>query len=85
MWVSNQETGFAVHDLVDDSTDGTRYDRPRLPHRLRDREPESLCEALLRHDARMALESIDNERVLYRVGHRDRGQVDSGTACFGKP
>jgi len=60
VWVLNQETGLAVHDLVDDPADGTCHDRPRLPHRLRDREPESLGEALLRHHTRVALKRIDD-------------------------
>ena len=55
---------LAGHDLVHDAADGAGDDRPSLPHRLGDREPEALGKALLRDDAGVALDGVDDGRVL---------------------
>ena len=49
--VRDQQTRLAVVDLVPDSADPACDDRPLLPHRLGDRQPEALGEALLDNHA----------------------------------
>ncbi len=44
-----------VGDLIDDSADATRDDRPTLSHRFGDGEAEALGEALLGRDAGVSL------------------------------
>jgi hypothetical protein len=68
-----------VDDLVGDPADGARHHRPRLPHRLGDGEPEALGEALLHDDRRVALQRVDDERILDRVVHRNGRKVDART------
>ena len=50
-------------------------DRPRLPHRLGDGEPEALGEALLHDDVGASLDRVDDRRVLLDVVHRQAGEV----------
>ena len=54
-----------------------RHDRAALPHRLGDREPEALGEALLGDDVGAALERVDDHGVLVGVLHRQQRQVDA--------
>ena len=68
---------FAVLDLVDDPADRARDDRPRLPHRLGDGQPEALGEALLDDDGGVALQRVHDRGRLVGVGHRRAGEVDA--------
>ena len=54
----------------------TRRRRPgALPHRLGDRQPEALGEALLHDDVGAALQRVDDHRVLVDVLHRQQREV----------
>ena len=75
--VVEQQSGLARDDLVDDPADRRRDDRPGLPHGLGDRETEALSETLLDDDGRVALQRIDDRRVLVGVVHRDACEVYS--------
>ena len=66
-----------VFDLVLDPADPGRHHGASLPHRLRDREPEALGEALLGDDVSAALERIDDHGVLLGILHRQQRQVDA--------
>ena len=68
--VRQQYARSAILDLVANTTDPTRHDRPSLPHRLGDGQAESLREAFLHDDVCVPLERIDNRRVLVDVIHR---------------
>ena len=72
-----EEARLAVHDLVDDSPHRARDDGPGLPHRLGDRQPEPLRQALLDDDSCVPLQRVHDERVLLEVVHRDRREVDA--------
>src|SRR5215207_6752575 len=45
--VVDEQAMLPVDDLIGDASDGARDEGPRLPHRLRHRETESLGDALL--------------------------------------
>ena len=51
-----------------------------LPHRLGDRQPEALGQALLHDDVGAALERVDDHRVLLEVLHRQQREVDRARA-----
>ena len=82
--VGHEQAVRAADDLVDDSADGARDDRPRLPHRLRDGEPEPLGDALLDDDGCVALEGVDDRRRLVGVGHRCAGEVHAAARGVGQ-
>ncbi len=73
----DQDTPVAIGDLVGDPADAAGHDRPGLPHGLRDGQPEPLGQALLHHDRGVALERVDDRRVLLQVVHRQKSQVDA--------
>ena len=75
--VVQQVAGLAVDHLVDEAADRAGDDRPRLQHALGDGQPEALGEALLHDDAGVALERVDDHRVLLDVVHRDADQLDA--------
>ena len=62
-------------DLVLDAADGARDHRARLPHRLGHGQAEPLLEALLHDHRRVALQRVDDRRVLLDVLHRQAGEV----------
>ena len=55
-----------------------------LPHRLGHREAEALGQALLHHHVRVALQGIDDRRVLIEVVHRQRRQVHPRSDIIGQ-
>ena len=73
--VREQDAALAVDDLVLDPADAAGDDRPVLPHRLGDGEAEALREALLHDDRRVALDRVDDRRVLAAVLHREAREV----------
>ena len=75
MGVVHEDPAAAVLDLVPDASDAGGDHRPRLPHRLRDGQPEALGQALLDNHRRVALEGVDDGGVLLLVLERDVDQV----------
>ena len=71
----DQVAGPPVVDLVLDAADARGDDRPRLPHRLGDREAEPFRQALLRDDVGAPLERVDDDRVLVEIVHRQQREV----------
>ena len=65
-----------VEHLVLDPAHAARDDRPRLPHRLGDGQPEALGQRLLHDDVGAGLERVDDRAVLLGVLHRQAGEVD---------
>ena len=68
---------IAVDDLVLNAADPARDDRPLLPHRLGDGEAEPLGQALLDDHLGVALDRVDDRRVLL--------DVDPSAATPGEP
>src|SRR3954451_21090780 len=60
--VTDQIPGDAVLDLQGDTANVTADERPRLPQRLADREPEALARRLLDDDVGVRLEGVDLDR-----------------------
>src|SRR3989475_6224069 len=69
--VIDQDPVLALLDLVGDAPDAAGDDRPALPHRLGNREAESLGEAFLDDHVRPPLQGVDDRGVLLRVLHRN--------------
>ena len=68
--VRHQHAATPVLDLVLDAADVAGDHRPRLPHRLCHGEAKALLDALLDDDGGVALDCIDDRRVLVDVVHR---------------
>ena len=79
----DQDAGFAVDDLVLNPADAAGHHRPRLPHRLGDRQPEPLGEALLEHDVGSSLDRVHDRRVLLQVVHRQAGEMYASLSSAG--
>ena len=72
------EHRLTVDHLIDDATDGGYDDGTRLPRRLGDGQPKARGEALLHHDCGVPLKSVDDDRVLDRIVHRDTREMGKG-------
>ena len=59
----DEPAGDAVIDLRDDPADAAGDHRPRLPERLRNRQPESLFDRLLNRHRRVHLECVHLDRT----------------------
>ena len=68
--IRQQHAGSAVLDLVPNAADSACDDGPPFPHRFGDRQAEPLGEALLHHHACVALQGVDNRRILLDIFHR---------------
>ena len=80
----DQQTVVFVDDLVLYPADPTGDDRTRFPHRLGDGQPEPLDEALLHDEMGVALQRVDDDRVLVAVVHRNGREVDAPADLIGQ-
>src|SRR5215211_1998721 len=75
--IIEQYAALAIDDLVLDAAPLRGDHRSGLPHRLGDRESETLGQALLDDDVGPSLDGVDDRRVLLHVVHGQDRQVNS--------
>ncbi len=78
--IVDQDTRDAVLDLILDPAHSARDQWARLPHRLRDGEPEALGQALLHDYVGAPLDRVHHRRVLLDVVHRQRREMHAAPA-----
>ncbi len=82
--VVQEKAVFPIHNLILNSAHRARDDRTFLPHRLGNRQTESLRQALLHDHRGMPLNGVDDGGLLVGIAHRRAGKVDSVACRMGK-
>ena len=74
--ILEQQPLHAILDLILDAADRAGDHRPRLPHRFGHGEAEAFVQALLHDHRGVALQRIDDRRILVDVDGRQRCEMD---------